>query len=48
MEALGVGVVAAFDFTDAAPVDGSGVAVLFVTGNDAALAADALGHVGSD
>ena len=33
---------AAFDFTDPAPVDFGGVAVLFVTGDDATFAADAL------
>src|SRR6185503_9994472 len=36
---------AAFDLADAAPVDRSGIAVLFVAGDDAALAADALPHV---
>ena len=38
--ALGEGEDAAFDFTDATPVDFGGVAVLFVAGDDAAFAAD--------
>ena len=40
-----VGKDAAFEFTDAAPVEVGGVAVLLVAGYDAALAADALRHV---
>jgi hypothetical protein len=36
---------AAFDFADAPPIDCSGVAVLLVARDDAALAADALAHV---
>jgi hypothetical protein len=42
---LGVRIVAAFDFADATPVEVRGVAVLFIAGDDAALAADALRHI---
>ncbi len=43
--ALGEGEDAAFDFADAAPVDFGGVAVLFIAGDDAALATDAFFYV---
>jgi hypothetical protein len=35
----------AFDLADTPPVDGGGVTVLFVAGDDTALAADACAHV---
>ena len=36
---------AAFNFTHAPPVDGRGISVLLIAGDDAAFAADALRHV---
>ncbi len=40
-----VGIPAASDFSDAAPVDIRRVSILFVAGDDATFAADALRHV---
>lgn len=45
MKPLGLGPIAAFDFSDAPPLDGCGVAVLFITSDDATLATDALRHI---
>ena len=43
--AEGVGIGSAFEFADTTPVDVVGIAVLFVAGDFAGAAADALGHV---
>jgi hypothetical protein len=40
-----IGIVAAFDFTDATPVEIAGISVLLVAGHNTAFAADALRHV---
>ena len=45
MQPLRVGVPSAFNFTNAPPVDGSGISVLLVASDDATLAADAFRHV---
>src|SRR6185436_7067558 len=45
VRSLRVRIPAAFDLSDAPPVDRRGIAVLFVAGDHAALAADALAHV---
>lgn len=45
VQTLRVGIPAAFDFTDAPPVDVRRIAVLFVASDDAALTTDALRHV---
>jgi hypothetical protein len=45
VRALGARIPTTFDFADASPIDGRGVSVLFVAGDDAALAADAFAHV---
>jgi hypothetical protein len=42
---LGIGVAAAFEFTDAAPHDVGGITVLFVASDFAGAAANAFGHV---
>jgi hypothetical protein len=42
---LGIGIVAAFDFADAPPVEFRGIAILLIAGDNAAFAADALRHV---
>ena len=45
MMALRVWIVTAFHFANAAPLNCGGIAVLFVAGYDATLAADALRHI---
>jgi hypothetical protein len=45
IRAMGLRVKAALDLADAPPVDGGGVGVLLVAGDDTALAADALAHI---
>ena len=45
METFGLGVHAAFNLSDTAPVDGGRIVVLLVAGHDAALAADTASHV---
>jgi hypothetical protein len=45
MQTLRVRIPAALDFTHAAPVDVRRISILFVAGDDAALAPDALAHV---
>jgi hypothetical protein len=45
MQTLGVRIPAALDFTHAPPVDVRWISVLFVTGDDAALAPNAFAHV---
>jgi hypothetical protein len=42
---MGVRVVPAFDFADTAPIDGSGIPVLLVAGDNTTLATDALGGI---
>jgi hypothetical protein len=45
MQPLRVGVPTAFNLPNATPVDVRGISILLITGHNAALAADALGHV---
>ena len=45
MEPLRVGIEAALDFAHAPPVNACGIAVLLITGHDAAFAADTLRHI---
>jgi hypothetical protein len=45
MKPLRIRIPAAFDFTDATPIDVRGISVLLVASHNATLASDALGHV---
>jgi len=45
MEALCVGIPAAFDFSDTPPIDIRRIAILLVAGDDTALTADTFRHV---
>jgi hypothetical protein len=45
MKALRVRIPAAFNLSDASPIDVCGISVLFVASHDAALTADTLRHV---
>jgi hypothetical protein len=45
METLGIWIPAAFDFTDSAPVDLCGVAILFVACDNAAFATNTASHI---
>ena len=45
VEALGIGINAALDFANAAPVQAGGIAVLFIASHHAAFATNAEAHV---